>query len=301
MSRNKPTAITDAMLRRWPLPEIDGTLGKVGRGKVLIFGGSDEVPGAAILAAVAALRVGAGTLQIATTRRLAPHVAVTVPEARVIGLPSTRGGQIAATAAAKLHLEVDRADALLIGPGMVDPAGARGMLALHHKRGATAALVLDAGALKVLCEPRAPKIGARTVLTPHAGEMAKLCAIDREEVQARPQQLALETAARLGVIVALKGAHTYVAAPDGRCFLNTAGNLGLGTSGSGDTLSGVIAGLCARGAEPLQAAVWGVFLHARAGEILAHKVAPLGFLARELLGEIPALVAGMGGKPGRGG
>jgi hydroxyethylthiazole kinase-like uncharacterized protein yjeF len=251
------------------------------------------VPGAAILAAVAALRVGAGTLQIATTRRLAPLVAVTVPESRVIGLPSTRAGQIAGSAAAKLHREIDRADALLLGPGMVDPAGARGMLALHRKREASGALVLDAGALTALGDKKRPQLGERTILTPHAGEMAKLCAIDREEVLARPHALACETAARLGVIVVLKGAHTHVAAPDGTCFLNTAGNLGLGTSGSGDTLSGVIAGLCARGAEPLQAAVWGVFLHARAGEVLARKVAPLGFLARELLGEIPALVAAL--------
>ena len=218
---------------------------------------------------------------------------MTVPEARVIGLPSTRAGQIAGSAAGKLHAEVDRADAVLIGPGMVDPAGARGMLALHHKRKAKGALVLDAGALTALWARRHHQLNERTVLTPHAGEMAKLCTIDRDEVLARPHALACETAARLGVIVALKGAHTYVAAPDGRCFLNTAGNLGLGTSGSGDTLSGVIAGLCARGAEPLQAAVWGVFLHARAGEVLARKVAPLGFLARELLGEIPALIACM--------
>ena len=286
-----PRQITEATLRRWPLPALGGKLGKVDRGKVLVFGGSDEVPGAAILAGLAALRVGAGTLQIATTRRLAPLIAVTVPEARVIGLVSTRAGELAGTAAARLHREVDRADAILVGPGMVDPAGARGLLALYRRRDCTAALVLDAGALSVLRDVRGPRLGERTILTPHAGEMAKLCTIERDEVLAQPHALACETAARLGVIVALKGAHTYVAAPDGTCFLNTAGNLGLGTSGSGDTLSGVIAGLCARGAEPLQAAVWGVFLHARAGEALARKVAPLGYLARELLAEIPAQLA----------
>lgn len=286
----KLTRVSAATLRRWPLPVLDGELGKVVRGKVLVFGGSDEVPGAALLAAVAALRAGAGTLQIATTRRMAPHLAVAVPEARVIGLASTRRGEIAASGVTRLRKEVACADAILVGPGMVDPASAAALIALHARSNATATLVLDAGALAIFGGARPPTLGPRTILTPHAGEMAKLCAIDCDQVLARPQALACETAARLGVVVALKGARTHVAAPDGTCYVNTAGNLGLGTSGSGDTLSGVIAGLCARGAEPLQAAVWGVFLHARAGEVLARKVAPLGFLARELLDEIPPLV-----------
>lgn len=286
----KTTRVTEARLRRWPLPALDGALGKEDRGAVLVIGGSDEVPGAAVLAAVAALRAGAGTLQIATTRRVATAVAVAVPEARVIGLPTTRRGEIARAGVARLHAEIGRANAILVGPGMRDAAAARGVVATHRKLDAKATLVLDAGALAAVAEARHDRV----IITPHAGEMARLCGIHRDEVLARPQQLACETAARLGVVVALKGARTYVAAPDGRCHENTAGNLGLGTSGSGDTLSGVIAGLCARGAEPLQAAVWGVFLHARAGEVLARKVAPLGFLARELLTEIPPLLARCG-------
>jgi len=90
--------------------------------------------------------------------------------------------------------------------------------------------------------------------------------------------------------VALKGAQTFVVAPDGTAYRNTAGNVGLGTSGSGDTLSGVIAGLSARGASALQAAVWGVYLHAKAGDVLARRIGGLGFLARELLSEIPPLL-----------
>jgi ADP-dependent NAD(P)H-hydrate dehydratase len=93
-------------------------------------------------------------------------------------------------------------------------------------------------------------------------------------------------------VVALKGARTFVVAPDGRTFDNVAGNIGLGTSGSGDTLSGVIAGLCARGADPLQATVWGVHAHAAAGDRLARRIAPVGYLARELLAEVPQVIAG---------
>jgi len=102
--------------------------------------------------------------------------------------------------------------------------------------------------------------------------------------------VARAAAAQLGLVITLKGAHTFVVAPDGTAFQNDAGNVGLGTSGSGDVLSGVIAGLCARGASALQAAVWGVYLHAKAGDRLARRIGPLGFLARELLGEIPQLL-----------
>lgn len=283
--------VDPALLRRWPLPAIDGTLGKEDRGKLLVIGGSDAIPGAAILAGVAALRAGAGTLEMATTRRLAGAVAVMVPEARVVGLAATRRGEIAGPGVARLGENVEGSDSVLVGPGMTDPAAARAVLALYRRRSAKATLILDAGALSAL-DTRT--FAGPRVITPHAGEMAKLHAIDRAQVLARPEAIARSTAATLDAVVVLKGARTVIAAPDGECYENNAGNAGLGTSGSGDVLAGVIAGLCARGATPLQAAVWGVFLHARAGEVLAKKVAPLGFLARELLGEIPPLLAHCG-------
>jgi len=284
--------VTRALLRRWPLPALTGALGKEERGTILAIGGSDEVPGAVVLAATAALRAGAGTLQIATTRRMAAHVAIAVPEARVIGLPATRSGELARGGVGRLHGEVERADAILVGPGMARAAAGRALHELQRRRRPEAALVVDAGALALLAHG---PCGARTVVTPHAGEMAKLCAIDRAEVLARPESLAREVAAELGVVVVLKGECTYIAGPDGQCFENRDGNLGLGTSGSGDVLSGIIAGLCARRAEPLQAAVWGVHLHACAGDVLARKLAPLGFLARELSLEVPPLLARRGG------
>jgi NAD(P)H-hydrate repair Nnr-like enzyme with NAD(P)H-hydrate dehydratase domain len=100
-------------------------------------------------------------------------------------------------------------------------------------------------------------------------------------------------------VIALKGRETFIAAPTGKTYSNRAGNVGLATSGSGDTLSGIIAGLAARGAEPLQAAVWGVYLHARAGDRLARRMGRLGFLARELLAEIPALMSELDGRKKR--
>jgi hydroxyethylthiazole kinase-like uncharacterized protein yjeF len=211
----------------------------------------------------------------------------------VVGLRETRAGEIGARSCSELQIETSRCDALLVGPGMRDPRAAVALIERCLKEETKAALIVDAAALAAF-GPSSRVVRAHDaglVLTPHAGEMARLWGIEREEVSADPRAIAREAAAKLKAVVVLKGAETFIAAPDGTTFRNTAGNLGLGTSGSGDTLAGVIAGLCARGADVLQAAVWGVSLHAQAGEVLARKLGPLGYLARELLTEIPPLLA----------
>lgn len=275
-----------------PLPAVDGEQGKEGRGCVLVVGGSDQIPGAVILAATAALRAGAGKLQIATGRRVAPWVAVAVPEARVIGLPNASSGELAPRAAAAIRQEAATCDALLVGPGMMDGRASVELVRHALRDGDGPPLVVDAAPLAAFCDCRSNTGQAtpRAVLTPHAGEMAMLWKITKEEVQAEPLRIARAAAARLGVVVVLKGAVTVIAAPDGTAFHNTAGNSGLGTSGSGDALSGIVAGLCARGADPLRAAVWAVYLHARAGDALARRIGRHGYLAREILPEIPALL-----------
>ena len=259
---------------------------------MLVVGGSSQIPGAAILAAVGALRAGAGRLQIATARSVSGLVAVSVPEARVIALPELRNGELARGCEKALLEEVQAANAILVGPGMCDERAAVDLLR-HCARGRIqSALVVDAAALRIFAARR-PLPGRKlpeVIVTPHAGEMAELWGCPREEVLADPLRVARAAAAQLKVVVTLKGAQTFVVAPDGTAFHNVAGNVGLGTSGSGDTLSGVIAGLCARGADALQAAVWGVYLHAKAGDVLARRMGSLGFLARELLTEIPPLL-----------
>ena len=287
------TLVTPAVLRRLPLPEVDGAYGKEARGTVLVVGGSQQIPGAVILAATAALRAGAGKLQIATARSVAPWIAVTVPEACVFGLRQGPRGELAPGACRVLHSGLAACDALLIGPGMMDATAGAELVrrCVRSKLGPT--LVVDAAPLAAFAGRRrlagtgAPGI----VLTPHAGEMAALWGIDKEAVMAAPLEIAREAAARLGAVVVLKGACTYVAAPDGTVFHNTAGNDGLGTSGSGDAMCGIIAGLCARGADPLRASVWGVYLHACAGDALARRSGRDGLLARDLPAEIPPLLA----------
>jgi hydroxyethylthiazole kinase-like uncharacterized protein yjeF len=293
-SRTEPRLITPKLLGAWPLPQPDEGGDKESRGRVLVIGGSPEIAGAVILAATAALRACAGKLQFATCRSVAPDIALAVPEARVFALPETKMGGLGARGLHRLEEHVAGAQAIVVGPGMVDEQATarftRSLLPLITD----ATLVLDAGALAFLKDaPQSlARLRGRVVLTPHAGEMASLLEVEQEEIEAAPLQAAERASARLNAVVALKGRATLIVAPGSRnVYCNRAGNVGLATSGSGDTLSGVIAGLAARGSLPFQAAVWGVYLHARAGDELARRVGPLGFLARELLAEIPPLMS----------
>jgi len=290
--RTQATAIhiNVALLRRWQLPQVDGALGKKERGKILVVGGSDQIPGAVILAATGALRAGAGTLQIATSKTIAKTVAVAMPEARVFGLEVMRNGELKRDSCRSIHQHAEQCDALLIGPGMIDARAGTTLLTHCLKSKGTYPVIVDAAPLQAFAT-RLPKSGNNAlVLTPHAGEMARMSATTIEAILERPIDAARQAAKQFNAVVVLKGATTYIAAPSGQVYCNTAGNTGLGTSGSGDTLCGIIAGLCARGADPLQAAVWGVFAHAKAGEALAQRIGSLGFLARELLIEIPGLL-----------
>lgn len=260
---------------------------------MLVVGGASEMPGAIILAATAALRAGAGKLQIATCRSIAAVVAAAVPEARVFALAETRGGAIAASASKEIIARGQKVQSVLIGPGMIDEQAVARLVKSVLPRIGRAAVVLDAAALS--CFEKSPQclhqLDCQAVLTPHAGEMAKMLKIDKSLVTRESSAMARRAATSLRAVVALKGAETYIAAHgDSKSYYNRVGNVGLATSGSGDVLSGIIAGLVARGATPLQAAVWGVYLHARAGDVLAKRMGRLGYLARELPVEVPALM-----------
>ena len=294
------TPVTAGLLRTNPLPRHEDTQDKDGRGRVLVVGGSLEVPGGALLAAVGALRAGAGKLQIATCRSIAPHMGLAVPEALVLGLPETEAGGIGAESAEQVVKRADRVDALLLGPGMMDPDATEALVAAILASTGCPAIVLDAGALHGL-ERQAESLrrhAGRVVLTPHAGEMAHLLGVEREAVEAEPLVHARRAAALLHSVVIMKGGETTVVTPQGEAWHFDGGTVGLATSGSGDTLAGVVAGLLARGAVPLWAAVWGVYLHGTAGCVLMQRHGGVGFLARELLAEIPALMAGLEAAPG---
>lgn len=291
-----PTPVTEALLRARPLPRHEEGEDKDGRGRVLVVAGSLEVPGAALLAGIAALRAGAGRLRIATCRGIAPHLGLAVPEALVLGLDETLAGGISAEEAGRLAEGAGRCDALLLGPGMMDPEAVSLLTRrLLEEAEPGPGFVVDAGALKGLMDCRAAvrRHAGRVVVTPHAGEMAGLLGIPREAVEADPLAAALRVAAELGAVVAMKGGCTRIVSPWGEAWSCSQGNVGLATSGSGDTLAGIIAGLLARGASPEDATIWGVYLHGEAGNRLARSRGPVGFLARELLAEIPGIMAGL--------
>ena len=286
-----PTPLDDDALRAWPLPPLDEDADKEARGLVLVIAGSREVPGAALLAATSALRVGAGKLVIATVASAATAIAIAMPEARVLGLPETRAGGFDPVGARQLEEVVQSACAVLVGPGMMDAPATAELVAVLAPwlRGRSA--ILDAGAMDFV--PRGGRLEEPVLLTPHAGEMAHLTGLDKAAVEREPEAVAREFAARWNAVVALKGARTVIATPAGQAWLHDGGNAGLATSGSGDTLAGAIAGVAARGATLEQACAWGVVLHARAGERLAARLGPVGYLARELPLEMLAVLRGL--------
>lgn len=297
MSRARPRvkAIHAALLRRWPLPRLPPHADKTTRGDVLVVGGSRDTPGAVLLAGEAALRSGAGRVRLATVRSAASALAVAFPEARVVGLPETRQGAVKITAARALAALLAESDVGLFGPGMFEAAAAAALFRQAARSGQRATVVLDAAALRVLNGRKRVELGSLNgvIATPHAGEMAQLWDLSIDQVRDSPLELATEAAQCLGVTLVLKGSRTFVVDPEGAAFLNTAGNPGLATAGSGDSLAGIIAGVAARGASPVQAAVWGVYLHARAGERLARQQGPLGYLARELSAQVPELLGNL--------
>jgi hydroxyethylthiazole kinase-like uncharacterized protein yjeF len=275
--------LTPRLLRDWRLPEPGGS--KYDRGSVLVVGGSARTPGAAQLSGLAALRVGAGHLTLAVAGSAAVSLAVATPEAAVLGLPENDHGSVKSAGLDLLDEELANADTVLVGPGL-DDADETGRLIeqLVPKLGPTVWLVLDAyalGPLPDLVEVIQPVRG-RLVLTPNGREGERL--LGRE---VGSESDIAEIAARYSAVVTCQG---VVSDPSGSCWRVGAGDIGLATSGSGDVLAGTVAGLVARSADGSQATCWATYAHAAAGDRLAARVGRLGFLAREILDELPAVI-----------
>lgn len=272
-------ALDADLLRAFPLPPLPEDGDKEDRGRALIVGGGSKVPGAAILAGIAALRAGAGKLQIVTDQAVAIAIGVAVPEAAVIA-----GSAIP---------HVCEAQSVTIGCGMDHGRPLDRQLAELLDCGAEVPLILDATVLGSLADV-AEKVRAwrgGVALLPHAREMARLLECEPEEVEIDPLDAALRAARRYNAIALVKGRFSFVAAPDGRAFRFEGGGIGLATSGSGDVLAGIVGGLAARGADVLTATLWGVWLHGEAGRILTKQVGRVGFLAREIPDLVPGLLS----------
>jgi ADP-dependent NAD(P)H-hydrate dehydratase / NAD(P)H-hydrate epimerase len=308
--------------RRWtaehlPLRRDDAHKGTFGT--AVIAGGSLSYTGAALLAGKAAYRSGAGLVTLAVPRPLHPALAGHIPEATWILLESADGA-IAAEAAGTLRKNMERATALLLGPGfgMLDSTGsflarllggrhtAAGRMgffpaaegeARPEENGPLPPLVIDADGLKLLAKiPDWPsQLPAPAVLTPHPGEMAVLTGLTVEEIQAERVQMAERFSQEWGHVVVLKGAFTVVAAPDGQTAVIPVASAALARAGTGDVLAGLITGLRAQGMEAFPAAVAGAWIHAQAGLLAAEALGnSAAVLAGDLLPAIPEILADLG-------
>jgi hydroxyethylthiazole kinase-like uncharacterized protein yjeF len=285
----KATPLDAKALKSHPLPPVvDGD--KETKGRILIVAGSRQVPGAALLAALCAMRVGAGKLRIATAESAAADIAIAMPEAYVVSLTEHRDGGLAGSAVKELAEQAKHSTAVVAGPGM-EQTGMCGRIA-DALLGSPAQLVLDAALLHSLkpLEDGVRDAGSRPILLPHSGELASLLDCGEEDVNGDPIGSGIRAAQLYQSNVLVKGVTSHVVTPDEHVWTYEGGAPGLGVSGSGDTLAGIVGGLLSRGAEPLTALLWGVWLHGEAGASLARKIGPIGFLAREIPNEIPALL-----------
>lgn len=290
----EPRVVTPAVLRGWPLPGAAGD--KSSSGRLLVLGGSERSPGAVRLAGEAALRAGAGKVSLATVRTVVAGLAPLVPEAAMVPLATDDEGSIDTAEAERLVGQAERVDVVLAGTGLVDPGHAVDLL--HLVLPSTAAtVVLDALGSAYLTEhpDGLHHLEGRAVLSVNPTELAHTAHADPDEAAADPVGVAARVARRSRVVVLCGGTAKHVVPPDGDAWLVEGGGPGLAASGSGDVQAGVLAGLLARGAEPVQAAVWAAYVHGRCGERLASEVGTLGYLARELPAQVPAVLAELAG------
>jgi hydroxyethylthiazole kinase-like uncharacterized protein yjeF len=235
------------------------------------------------------MRAGAGKLRIATVESAAMPLAIAMPEALVVGLPEDDGAFSRAAIDRVQELAGD-VDAVVAGPGVKRSDTCKRIADVLLE--SDAALALDVAFLETL-EPlheRGQKRSSLPILLPNADELASLLDCDPERVEEDPIDCGRRAAQLYRSIVLVKGVTSHVVTPDAECWTHDGGAPGIGVSGSGDVLAGIVGGLLARGAEPVSALLWSVWLHGEAGARLASKVGPIGFLAREIADQIPALL-----------
>ncbi len=270
-----------------PLSAHKGTFGKA-----LIVAGSTSYTGAAYLAGAAATRAGAGLVTLALPAAIHAPVAARLAEATYLPLPYAQElGMIASEAASIVTANLEGYDALLLGPGLGQAQTTKAFVeaVLIEARERTHPLIVDADGLNILAEMKEwpQKLARHSILTPHPGEMARLTGRTTSEIQANRIAIAQSQAAAWQHVIVLKGAHTVVAAPDGRTAIIPFANPGLATAGTGDVLAGTIAALRAQGANAFKAAAAGAYLHGLAGELARLEFGIAGMVAGDVLAHLP--------------
>jgi NAD(P)H-hydrate epimerase len=257
-------------------------------GHVLVVAGGPGKAGAAALAARGAIRAGAGLVTVAVPAPLIAAVHAASLESMTVGLPASASGALAAAAVDVALAAAAGKDALALGPGLGQEAETQDAIRVLVRR-CPLPLVLDADGLNAFAG-RAADLRQRqgvTVLTPHPGELGRLLGVATAEVQGDRVAAARRAARETGAIVVLKGHLTLVAAADGEVHVNTTGNPGMASGGSGDVLTGVLAGLLAQGYEPFLAAQLGAHLHGLAADLAAERRGEVGLSAGDIAAALP--------------
>ena len=273
------------------IPRRGRASNKFAAGSVLVCGGSLGLTGAPCLASESSMRSGAGYVTACVPASLNVIFESRLLEVMTVPLPDT-GGSFEPWGVEKVLERADRVDTLVLGPGLGRASGAQ-EFALQLARAAPVPLVLDAdglnahaGSLGLLADRE-----AATVLTPHAGELARLLETDSQAIAARRLQSARRAAREAQAIIVLKGDDTIVAAPDGRAGVNRGGAPALATAGTGDVLSGVIGAFLAKRMDAFHAACAGVLVHAHAGQLAAQEIGPEGVIASDVIAALPRALA----------
>jgi ADP-dependent NAD(P)H-hydrate dehydratase / NAD(P)H-hydrate epimerase len=275
------------------VPRRDSASTKFSSGNVFVIGGSRGLTGAPTMAALAAARAGAGYVTVAAPASLELLIGVRLLEAMMVSLPEDDGALAPESIEPALRA-IQRADAVVLGPGFSKREGAQA-LARELAQRIDVPLVIDADGLNALAgrlDDILPHRRWPTVLTPHAGELARLLEVDAAEVERRRLHHARAAAAKAMAFVVLKGDDTLVAAPTGRVAISPGGAPALATAGTGDVLSGVIGAMLAKGLAPAAAACAGVYQHLRAGQLAAVPHGPDGVIASDVIARLPQAATG---------
>lgn len=259
------------------LPQRPKDANKGTFGRVLVFAGSEKYPGAAYLACAACYRVGAGLVTLVTEKMVKIIISKKIPEVTFLS-------------PVEALEEVNQYNVLLLGPGWEQEAKKIKLLTQVFKKNLP--MVIDGDGLNLLFRMGGwwKKLNGQVILTPHPGEMNRLTGMSVKEIQTDRVDVAQYWANKWGTVVVLKGANTVVVSPAGETLISPFINPLLATAGTGDILSGIIAGLIAQGLKAFDAAGVGVYIHGMAGEMMRKQIGEIGLLASELLPVIPQVI-----------
>ena len=277
-------------------------------GDVLLIAGSRGKTGAAALSSEAVLRAGAGLVTVATAKSAqALLVTQTKPEVMTEALAETFDGAIAEEAVEHVLRLAEKKTVIAVGPGLNSAEESARAFVRELVERRTAPIVIDADGLNALAPWPGIEAGLKgsdelpIILTPHPGEMARLIGKTNADVQADRIGIAREFATQHHVIVVLKGSRSLIAAPDGNVYVNPTGNAGMATAGSGDVLTGLIAGLLAQSpTDALGATIAGVYLHGLAGDIAADKLGMRSLIASDIIANLSEAILRVGGEEEKG-